>query len=231
MIRIRNSEDRGHANHGWLDTHHTFSFANYHDPEHMGFRALRVINEDFVDADAGFPTHPHRDFEIISYVVDGALSHRDSMGNTSMIVPGEIQRMTAGTGVTHSEWNSGGETVHLLQIWLQPERRGLEPSYEQKSFPPEQRRGALALVGSRDGRDGSVTIHQDVDLYAAQLGTGDRVSHALANGRHAWVQVVTGDVELNGQRLGDGDGAAVSDEAAIELRAAGETELLLFDLA
>ncbi len=232
MIRRRASGDRGHANHGWLDTYHTFSFDTYHDPAHMGFRSLRVINEDRVQPGHGFGTHPHRDMEIVTYVLDGALAHQDSMGNGSTIRPHEVQRMSAGTGVTHSERNaSKTEAVHLLQIWILPERRGLAPSYEEKTFPPEEKRGRLRLVASRDGRDGSVTIHQDVDLFASILGPGERVEHALRAGRHAWVQVARGAVALNGVALAAGDGAAVSDEARLSISAAEPAEFLVFDLA
>jgi len=233
MITIRRSEERGGGRHGWLDTRHTFSFADYHDPRHMGFRSLRVINEDRVESAAGFPTHPHRDMEILTYVLEGALEHRDSMGNGSVIRPGDVQRMSAGTGVTHSERNpSKTDPVHLLQIWILPERQGLPPGYEQKAFPESEKRGRLRLVASRDGRDGSVTIHQDVDLYAAILARGETVRHALRPGRHAWVQVAAGEVTLNGEWLEAGDGAAVSDEQTIEIASEERgAEVLLFDLA
>ena len=232
MIRIRRSEERGRGRHGgWLDSHHTFSFANYYDPAHMGFGALRVINDDRVAAGAGFPRHPHRDMEIISYVVDGALEHKDSMGNGSVIRPGEVQRMTAGTGVAHSEFNaSQTDPVRFLQIWVLPERAGIEPGYEQKDFG-EERRGRLRLVASRDGREGSVTIHQDLDLYASVLAPGEEVSHTLARGRRAWVQVVKGEASLNGEALHEGDGAAVEDIETIQLTGDAQAELLLFDLA
>ncbi|HWP64700.1 MAG TPA: pirin family protein [Candidatus Limnocylindria bacterium] len=232
MIQIRGSEERGHANHGWLDTRHTFSFADYHDPRFMGFRALRVINEDHVAPARGFGTHPHRDMEILTYMVAGSLQHRDSMGNGSVIKPGEVQRMTAGTGVTHSEMNpSPTEPAHLLQIWILPERPGLPPSYEQREFPAPERRDRLRLVASRDGRDGSVTVHQDVDVYAASLSPGATVELPLQPGRHAWVQVVRGVVAVNGTALADGDGAALSGERSVRLDAHGDAELLLFDLA
>jgi redox-sensitive bicupin YhaK (pirin superfamily) len=232
MITLRPSRERGHAAHGWLDSRHTFSFADYHDPRHMGFRTLRVINEDRVQPARGFGTHPHRDMEIISYVIEGALAHRDSMGTGSVIRPGEVQRMSAGTGVTHSEMNpSAGEPVHFLQIWILPERAGLRPSYEQKAFPAEERQDRLLLVAARDGREGAVTVHQDVALYAGLLGEGARVGHALAAGRHAWVQVVRGAIALNGQALAEGDGAAVSDEAQFDLVARAPAEVLVFDLA
>ncbi|HXA97538.1 MAG TPA: pirin family protein [Candidatus Dormibacteraeota bacterium] len=232
MIVKRPAAERGHFNHGWLDTSHTFSFAGYHDPERMGFRTLRVINEDRVQGGKGFGNHSHSDMEIVTYVLEGALAHSDSMGNRSTIVPGDIQRMTAGTGVTHSEFNPRPqEPVHFLQIWILPDRRGLAPGYEQKAIPEAEERGALRLVASRDGRDGSVTIHQDVDLYASRLLPGERVKHAVASGRHAWLQVVTGRIELNGTALGAGDGAAVSRESALEMVAVEPAHFLLFDLA
>jgi hypothetical protein len=232
MIQMRKAADRGHADHGWLDSRHTFSFADYHDPRFMGFRALRVINEDRVQPGRGFGTHPHRDMEIVTYVIEGALAHRDSLGNGSVIAPGEVQRMSAGTGVTHSEFNhSPAAVVHLLQIWILPERTGLPPSYEQRAFTPAERRGVLRLVASRDGRDGAVTVHQDVDLYATLLAAGDRVALALRSQRHAWVQVVRGDVLVNDAALTAGDGAALSDERAVGVEATADAELLLFDLA
>ena len=233
MIRIRPAAARGHFDHGWLDTSHTFSFGDYHDPAHMGFRSLRVINEDRVQPGRGFPTHGHRDMEIVTYVVKGALEHRDSLGTGSIIRPGDVQRMTAGTGVTHSEINpSRTEPVHLLQIWILPERTGLPPSYEQKTFPAMERHGRLRLVASPDGRDGSVTVHQDVRLYATTLGAGVRVEHPIAPGRHAWLQVVWGALYANEEELEAGDGAAVSDEARLTLVARQEeSEALLFDLA
>jgi redox-sensitive bicupin YhaK (pirin superfamily) len=232
MIVKRPAAERGHFNHGWLDTSHTFSFAGYHDPERMGFRTLRVINEDRVQGGKGFGAHSHSDMEIVTYVLEGALAHSDSMGNRSTIVPGDVQRMTAGTGVTHSEFNPRPqEPVHFLQIWILPDRRGLAPGYEQKAIPEAEERGALRLVASRDGRDGSVTIHQDVDLYASRLLPGERVKHAVASGRHAWLQVVTGRIELNGTALGAGDGAAVSRESALEMVAVEPAHFLLFDLA
>jgi redox-sensitive bicupin YhaK (pirin superfamily) len=232
MITLRRSADRGHANHGWLDTRHTFSFADYHDPAHMGFRALRVINEDVVRPGHGFGTHPHRDMEILTYVLAGAVEHRDSMGNGSVIRPGEVQRMTAGTGVTHSERNpSPSEPLHLLQIWILPEQRGLEPSYEQCAFPLAKRRGQLRLVASRDARAGSLRVHQDVDVFAAHLAAADRVSHGLAPGRAAWLQVARGSLTLNSYELHAGDGAAITDEARVDLIATKPAEVLLFDLA
>lgn len=231
MIVKRPAAERGHFDHGWLDTSHTFSFADYHDPTHMGFRSLRVLNEDRVAPGKGFGTHSHRDMEIITYVLEGALAHADSMGNRSTIVPGDVQRMSAGTGVTHSEFNGQRDRpVHFLQIWLVPDRRGLTPGYEQKAIPEAEERGVLRLVASPDGREGSVTIHQDADLYASRLLPGERVKHALAEGRHAWLQVVSGRVELNGTALGAGDGAAVSQETGLEVVALEPAHFLLFDL-
>lgn len=231
MIRARKAEDRGHVRYGWLDTHHTFSFGDYHDPAHRGFRTLRVINDDRVAPGAGFPTHPHRDMEIVTYVLEGALEHEDSMGNGSVIRPGDVQRMSAGTGVLHSEYNhSKEETVRLLQIWLFPNERDLEPSYEQKHFEPSEREGKLRLVASPDGREGSVQLHQDASIYATLLREGDRVTHELAAGRHAWIHVARGNVRLNGTEMKEGDGAAISDEAVVTLEG-GEAEVLLFDLA
>ncbi len=230
MITIRKGGDRGHFDHGWLNTYHTFSFADYHDPEFMGFRTLRVINEDRVKPGVGFGTHGHRDMEIISYVLEGELAHRDSMGTGSVIRPGEVQRMSAGTGVMHSEMNpSKSEPVHFLQIWILPERRGLEPEYEQKSFSAEERRGKLRLVASPDGRDGSVSIHQDVSLYDGFVGDGETLTHSFAAGRYGWLQVTRGEVEVNGQRLAAGDGAAISDETQVAITGR-EGEILLFDL-
>jgi len=232
MITVRKSEDRGHFDHGWLDTHHTFSFSEYHDPRNMGFRALRVINEDFVAAGAGFPTHPHRNMEIVTYVLEGAVAHRDSMGTGSVIRPGEVQRMTAGTGVTHSEFNAEkNQRLHLLQIWILPESQGLPPSYEQRAFPESERRGKLRIVASRDGRDGSVLIHQDAALYSALLDKGTRVEYALPKGRYAWLQVARGAVNLNGQHLAAGDGAAIQNESALNIEGEEPAEILLFDLA
>ncbi len=236
MITIRRAEDRGHANHGWLDSYHTFSFANYYDPQHMGFRSLRVINEDWIAPGRGFGMHSHRDMEIISYVVEGGLQHKDSLGNTAIIRPGEVQRMTAGTGVTHSEYNpSETDAVHLLQIWLLPDRTGLPPSYEQKEYPLADRQGHWRLIASPNGQDGSVTINQDVRLYATVLPSGDSVTYELAANRHAWVQVVRGKISLNGESLDVGDAAAISGlaegENGVAIAAHADTELLLFDLA
>jgi hypothetical protein len=232
MITIRKAGERGHADHGWLDTRHTFSFADYYDPEYMGFRSLRVINEDRVSPGQGFGTHPHRDMEIISYVLEGALEHRDSMGNGTVIRPGEVQRMSAGTGITHSEFNpSELETVHFFQIWIRPERAGLTPGYEQKRFPPEERRGRFRLLASPDGREGSLTINQDLFIHSTLLEPGEEVVFPLQPGRHAWIQVARGIVELNGWHLEPGDGAAVSEETLLRVNAAASAELLLFDLA
>jgi quercetin 2,3-dioxygenase len=232
MKTVRRSADRGHANHGWLDTRHTFSFADYHDPAHMGFRTLRVINEDHVAEGRGFGRHPHRDMEILTWVVSGAVEHSDSMGNRETVRPGEVQRMTAGTGVLHSEMNpSQTEPLHLLQIWIEPERRGLEPGYEQRPIADGERKGRLLLVASPDGRDGSVTVHQDASLYTGLLDSGDRVRHALGKGRHAWLQVIHGDLTASGEELHAGDGLAVSDESELVLESKGPAEVLLFDLA
>ena len=232
MLTIRKAEDRGHANHGWLNTYHTFSFANYYEPKHMGFRALRVINEDRVSPGNGFGTHGHRDMEIITYVLEGALEHKDSIGTGSVIQPGEVQRMSAGTGILHSEFNhSKTDSVHFLQIWLLPKKEGLPPSYEQRNFSPAKTPGKLHLVAARDGRDSAVTVHQDVDLYAAVLEPGDRVSHSLQSQRHAWVQVARGAITLNGLSLDKGDGAAISEETDVVIEATTDAEILLFDLA
>lgn len=231
MINIRRSKERGHANHGWLDTHFSFSFADYYDPRFMGFRDLRVINEDFIEADQGFPKHGHRDMEIITYVIDGELSHRDSMGNGETVRPNEVQRMTAGTGVLHSEYSSPTERTHLLQIWILPEKNRLEPSYEQKFFPPEEKQGKLKLVASRGGTDGSVHINQDVKLYASVLGEGQSSTYEIAEGRHAWIQLISGALDVNGYTVDAGDGAAISEESHLKLTAhTDKTEFLLFDL-
>ncbi|HEY9910017.1 MAG TPA: pirin family protein [Thermosynechococcaceae cyanobacterium] len=232
MITIRSAQDRGIANFGWLDSRHTFSFGNYHDPNHMGFADLRVINEDKVTPGQGFGTHGHRDMEIISYVLEGALEHKDSIGTGSIIRPGDVQRMSAGTGIRHSEFNaSKTDPVHFLQIWILPEQEGIAPGYEQKTFTEEEKRGTLRLVGSRDGRDGSITIHQNVELYAALLQDSETVNHTLAEGRVAWLQVVRGAVQLNNQPLTAGDGAAIAQESQITLQGASEdAEVLLFDM-
>ena len=230
MINIRPGNERGQTRLDWLDSRHSFSFADYYDPANMGFRSLRVINDDWVGAGGGFGMHPHRDMEIITYVLEGLLEHRDSLGTGSVIQPGEVQRMTAGTGIRHSEFNPSEKSpVRLLQIWLLPEKQGLKPGYEQKSFPANG--NGLRLVASRDGRDDAVTIHQDVDLFAGQLTAGAKVRHALKPGRHAWIQMTKGEILLNGQRLKDGDGAALSDEPSVEVAAQTPAEFLLFDLA
>lgn len=232
MITLRPSQERGLADFGWLNSHHTFSFGQYYDPHHMGFASLRVINEDRVKPGRGFGTHGHRDMEIISYVLEGELEHRDNIGNGSVIRPGDVQRMSAGTGILHSEYNpSPDHPVHFLQIWLLPEREGIEPSYEQKTFTPEQKQGQLRLVGSRDGRDGSVTIHQDVDLYAASLAAGDPLIHELADHRSIWIQVAKGSVQLNDHTLNAGDGAAISQEPKLMIEATEDAEILVFDMA
>ncbi|WOD40686.1 pirin family protein [Nodosilinea sp. E11] len=233
MITIRPAHERGAANFGWLDSRHTFSFGNYYDPRHMGFASLRVINEDKVTPSAGFGTHGHRDMEIITYVLDGALEHKDSLGTGSVIRSGDVQRMTAGTGIRHSEFNaSEQDSVHFLQIWILPEAEGLEPGYEQIAIAAAAKQGQLRLVGSRDGRDGSVTIHQDVSLYTTSLAAGDRVEHTLAASRVAWVQVVRGAVDLNGHALTAGDGAAIRDLDTLSLRGTADAaEVLVFDMA
>ena len=232
MIRVRRANDRGHFDHGWLDTYHTFSFGRYYDPSQSGFRSLRVINEDRVKGGRGFGTHPHENMEIVTYVLEGAIEHRDSTGGGGVLRPGELQRMTAGTGLTHSEFNpSPDEPVHLYQIWLFPEREGLEPSYEQKAFPESERRNRLRLVASPGGDGGALTIRQDARLYLGSLDDGREVEQGLADGRHAWVQVLRGRVGLNGQPLSAGDGAAVAGETVLKLRGDGASEVLVFDLA
>lgn len=232
MIIVRPAEERGVANFGWLDSRHTFSFGHYYDPRHMGIGALRVINDDRVAPGGGFDTHAHQDMEIISYVLEGAMEHQDSIGTGSVIRPGDVQRMTAGTGIAHSEFNhSRTEPVHFLQIWIVPERKGLEPGYEQKTFPLEERRGKARLVASRDGRDGSLTVHQDIDLYTSVLEAGDEVAIDLRPERSAWVQVARGAVTLNGTGLKEGDGAAVFDTATLTLTSDTGGEVLVFDLA
>ncbi|HEY9771154.1 MAG TPA: pirin family protein [Coleofasciculaceae cyanobacterium] len=233
MITVRHKDERGIANFGWLDSRHTFSFGNYFDPQQMGFASLRVINEDKIIPAKGFGTHGHRDMEIISYVLSGELEHRDSMGNGSVIRPGDIQRMSAGTGVRHSEFNaSDTNPVHLLQIWIMPEQNELQPSYEEKNFDQEQRQGKLRLVGSRDGRDNSVTIHQDVNLYLASLNQSDRITHQINANRAVWLQVTKGEVKLNDRLLQAGDGAAIINEAEIAIAGnSSDSEILLFDLA
>ena len=232
MITIRPSNQRGGGDYGWLNTRHSFSFDQYYEQRFMGFRSLRVINEDFVEPGHGFPMHPHRDMEIITYLLEGALEHNDSMGNGSIIRPGDGQRMSAGRGVRHSEANpSKTEAAHLLQIWILPSERGLEPSYEQKAFPTEEKRGKLRLIAGPDGIDGSVTIHQDARLYVALLSPGQQVQHDLPPGRYAWLQVAKGAVELNGKPLSQGDGAAVSEEQKLTINGIEDAEILLFDLA
>jgi redox-sensitive bicupin YhaK (pirin superfamily) len=231
MITIRRSNERGHANHGWLDTHFSFSFADYYDPNFMGFRDLRVINEDFVEPGQGFPKHGHRDMEIITYMISGELSHRDSMGNGETIHPNEVQRMTAGTGVLHSEYSSPTDRTHLLQIWILPEKRNLQPGYEQKEFKPEEKQGKLKLIASRGGDDGSMHINQDVKLFATVLKSGETVSRPIDEGRHAWIQLISGSLDVNGERLTAGDGAAISEERSLSLKSLEDgTEFLLFDL-
>jgi redox-sensitive bicupin YhaK (pirin superfamily) len=232
MIRLRKAAERGHFDHGWFDTHHTFSFGDYYDPESMGFRSLRVINDDRVQPGQGFGMHGHRDMEIITYVLEGALEHKDSMGNGSILRAGQLQRMTAGTGVRHSEFNpSDKEWVHLYQIWLLPERKGLEPSYEELALGDEEKRGRFRLVASPDSADGSLTIHQDARLYLASLLPGQAVSHGIDRGRSAWLQVLRGSVNFLGNDLAAGDGVAVTDENAVFVQAIVPSEVLLFDLA
>lgn len=231
MITIRKSDDRGHFNHGWLDTYHTFSFSRYYDPAHMGFRALRVINEDLVAAGKGFGAHPHDNMEILTYIVSGALEHKDSLGTGSTIRPGDIQRMTAGTGIQHSEFNpSKTDPVHLLQIWLQPAQRGHKPSYDQKHFSEAERRDRLRLIASPDAADGSIKVTEDIRLYASLLSEGKRAEIEIKPGRHAWVQLIAGAIDVNGARLEAGDGAAISDEARLAIAAGQDSELIVFDL-
>jgi len=232
-LRVRPAAERGTAEFGWLSSRHSFSFGHYYDPEHMGFRSLRVLNDDRVQPGQGFGTHPHRDMEIISVVVEGALEHKDSLGTGSVIRPGDVQRMTAGTGVRHSEFNpSPGEDVRFLQIWIEPEREGLEPSYEQRAFPFDELRNAWRLVASHDGRDGSLKVHQDASLYRAQLTQGSVVEHPIAAGRAGWIQVIEGEVEVNGHHLHEGDGAAIESTGSLVVTGAGDrSDVLLFDLA
>ena len=232
MIQIRKAADRGHANHGWLNTYHTFSFASYRDPRQMGFRALRVMNEDWVQPGQGFGTHPHQDMEIVTYVLEGALEHKDSMGNGEVLRAGEFQRMSAGSGITHSEFNpSQREPVHLYQIWLHTEKNGIEPSYQQKRFPDAELHNRLRLVAARAAVDGSLVIHQDANVYLGRIDAGQEVQHELAPGRHAWLQVLRGAVELNGEPLATSDGAAVSSESKLSIKATEQAEVMLFDLA
>jgi len=231
-LQIRKSNDRGHVKIGWLDSHHTFSFGNYYDPNHMGFRALRVINDDRVTPGAGFGTHGHRDMEIITYVLEGALEHKDSLGTGAVIYPGDAQRMSAGTGIMHSEFNhSQTEPVHFLQIWIVPDTQGLPPSYEQRSIPLEEKRGKLRLIAAKDGREGAVTVHQDIELYVSVLEAGDRVSYDLKPNRHAWLHVARGTATLNGHSLAEGDAASLSGEERLEISSDVGGEILLFDLA
>jgi redox-sensitive bicupin YhaK (pirin superfamily) len=232
MRKVRRAEERGHARHGWLDSHHTFSFADYHDPAHMGFRSLRVINDDRVEAGAGFGTHGHRDMEIVSYVLEGALAHRDSMGNSGVIRPGEVQRMSAGTGVMHSEMNgSKTEGVHFLQIWILPDRAGHAPGYEQKHYPNEEKRGRLRLVASSDGAEGSVRLHQDVRLYAGLFDRGESARLPIAEGRYVYLHVARGSLSLDGETLEAGDGVQISGERALSIEGRDDAEVLVFDLA
>src|ERR671922_1501693 len=227
-MEVRRAAERGHAEHGWLDSYHSFSFADYYDPQHMGYGVLRVINEDRVQPGTGFGTHGHRDMEIITYVLEGALGHQDSMGNGSTIVPGDVQRMSAGSGVRHSEFNHEKHGVtHFLQIWIEPSVTGIPPSYEQKHFKPADKRGRLRLIASPDGRDGSVTIHQDALVHASLLERGERASYTLRPRRHAWLQVARGSVQLNGHGLREGDGAAISDETRVDVEAEDSSEVLL----
>lgn len=232
MLSIRPAESRGHANHGWLDTNYTFSFADYYDPKAMGFRALRVINEDRIAPGMGFGTHPHRDMEIITYVLDGSLAHKDSLGTVGVIRPGEVQRMSAGTGIRHSEYNaSDKDPLHLMQIWLMPNKTGIAPSYDQRVFAVEDEKNKLHLLASQDGRDGSFQMHSDADLYAAQLEAGTTVEHDFGKQRHGWLQVARGSVTVNGSELKQGDGLAISDEGKVQIAANDAAEVLLFDLA
>lgn len=232
MIELRKANDRGHGDHGWLNSYHTFSFASYHDPKHMGFRSLRVMNEDRVAAGKGFGEHAHDNMEIISYVLEGALEHKDSLGNGEVLKPGEFQRISAGTGITHSEFNpSKSEATHFYQIWLRPKSQGIEPSYEQKRFADEELKNTLRVVASPDGRDGSLSIHQDAIIYLSKLENGKAISHPLSSGRYAWLQVLRGSVTLNGKALETSDGAAISDEAELTITATSDAEMMLFDLA
>ncbi|HYC37488.1 MAG TPA: pirin family protein [Usitatibacter sp.] len=231
MYRIRRSQERGHAQHGWLDSFHSFSFADYYDPAHMGFGSLRVINEDRVSPGRGFGTHSHRDMEIISYVLEGGLAHRDSMGNGSVIRPGDVQRMSAGTGVAHSEFNaSDREPVHFLQIWIEPSARGIAPGYEERRFEPESKRGRLRLIASSDGREGSVKIHQDASVYAALLDGSEAATHDALPGRRTYVHVARGELDVNGERLFHGDAMMITGEASVRLEHGRDAEVLLFDL-
>lgn len=233
MIYIRKSEERGHANHGWLDSYHTFSFADYYDPEFMGFRHLRVINQDWIDKGMGFGTHPHNNMEIVTYVLEGALEHKDSMGNGSVMYPGDVQRMSAGTGVTHSEFNhSKTDPARLLQIWILPEKNDITPSYEQKNYPSEEKKGKLRLIASNDGREGSVTINQNLNLYASLLDKDQEISFQIPEKRNVWIQMAQGSALLNNEyELNEGDGVAITEEKALSLKGRSNAEILLFDLA
>ena len=232
MIAVRHAADRGAANFGWLDSKHTFSFGNFYDPEHMGFGNLRVINEDRVQPGRGFDKHSHQDMEIISYVIEGALEHKDSMGNRSVMNSGEVQRMTAGTGITHSEFNhSADELVHFLQIWILPEKQGLEPSYEQKTYSSDNKKNQLRLIASPNGREGSLTVHQQLDVYASVLDQGVTLTHHFDDGRRGWIQIVRGTVDVNGETLNAGDGAAIDGTSDLKIKASEQAELLLFDMA
>ena len=231
MMDVRKSEERGQADHGWLKTCHTFSFASYFDPKHTKFRALRVINEDWIQGGKGFGTHPHENMEIITYIIEGELEHKDSMGTGSVIRPGELQRMTAGIGVTHSEFNPSPETTHLLQIWIRPEKINLQPSYEQRDFSSKRIPNELTLLASRKGRDDSLTVHQDVNIFGTLLDPGRQVEYAVEAGRHLWIQMIKGRLRVNGTALEAGDGAALSDEKTVTLLADESSELLIFDLA
>jgi redox-sensitive bicupin YhaK (pirin superfamily) len=231
MLAIRRSEDRGHFDMGWLDTRHTFSFGEYYDPRHLGFSALRVINEDRVAAGKGFPTHGHRDMEIVTYILEGALEHKDSLGTGSVIRPGDVQRMSAGAGIQHSEFNHAPDApVHFLQIWIIPDRKALPPSYEQITVPHEERRDRLRLIGARDGREGSITIHQDLSLYAGELSAGTALEHVFAPGRAGWIQLASGSIDVNGIEARAGDGIAISKEPLLKIKALAPAEVLLFDL-
>ena len=232
MVTVRKANERGHADHGWLDTYHTFSFNTYHDPNHMGFRSLRVINEDIVAPGRGFGTHPHNDMEIVTYVLKGALQHKDSMGNGSVLRAGALQRMSAGSGITHSEFNaSKEEPVHLYQIWLLPERKGIEPSYEERTFDANGKQGQWQTIAARDARNGAMRIHQDATLSLAALEAGTSLEYPLGRGRHAWLQVIRGDVDMNGAALNASDAAAVSDEDSVRIAATSDAEVMLFELA
>ena len=232
MLTIRKSNQRGHFDHGWLNTYHTFSFDQYYDPRYMGFRSLRVINEDFVAPGRGFPMHGHRDMEIITYILEGGLKHEDSMGNGSVIRPGDVQRMTAGTGVRHSEKNaSSTERVHLLQIWILPNAEGLQPGYEQKAFTEDERRGQMRLIASSDGREGSVRLNQDVNLFASIIEAGQEIERAVDPARYGWIQVARGSISVNGENAGQGDGVVVAAESNLKIKAQEDAEVLLFDLS